>query len=134
MPELFPVLRGAIDEEHRSGRFLLLGSAAPELLRSTSESLAGRIVYTELAGLRLDELPDAAEIDVHWLRGGYPFAYVLAISMTDLTSSRATCKPLTGPTCVIWRAAPTLLVCGASSSCWRICRVRPSTYRSSVAR
>ncbi len=78
MPALFPVLRGAIDEDRRPGRFLLLGSAAPELLRSTSESLAGRIAYTELAGLRLDELPDAAGIDGHWLRGGYPFAYGLA--------------------------------------------------------
>lgn len=77
MPELFPILRSAIDEHRVAGRFLLLGSAAPELLRSTSESLAGRIAYTELSGLRLHELSDQASIDDHWLRGGFPFAYQL---------------------------------------------------------
>lgn len=87
MPELFPVLRSAIDEDRRPGRFLLLGSAAPELLRTTSESLAGRIAYTELTGLRLDELPAPADIDEHWLRGGYPFAYGLADDRLDFFES-----------------------------------------------
>ncbi len=77
MPELFPILRSSIDEDRRPRRFLLLGSAAPQLLRSTAESLAGRIVYTELPGLRLGELPESVAIDEHWLRGGYPFAYQL---------------------------------------------------------
>ena len=77
MPEVFPILRAAIDEDRRPGRFLLLGSAAPELLRSTAESLAGRIAYTELTGLRLDELPADSSVDEHWLRGGFPFAYQL---------------------------------------------------------
>ncbi len=75
MPELFPILRGLIDEDRRPGRFCILGSAAPELLRSTAESLAGRISYTELQPLALAELPDG-DSEVHWLRGGYPVAYL----------------------------------------------------------
>ena len=99
MPELFPVLRAAIDEDKRPGRFLLLrpngvkgprsGAAAPELLRSTAESLAGRIAYTELPGLRLDELPADVPVDRHWLRGGFPFAYGLdeAVDRLDFAAA-----------------------------------------------
>ena len=76
MPQVFPVLRGLIDEDRRPGRYCILGSAAPELLRSTAESLAGRIGYTELAPLGLGELPAGADIEEHWLRGGYPVAYL----------------------------------------------------------
>ena len=49
-PELFPVIRSLIDEQRRPGRFLILGSASPALLRQSSESLAGRIVYHEGSG------------------------------------------------------------------------------------
>ena len=48
MPDIFRQLRSIIDENRRPGRFILLGSASPELLRQSSESLAGRIAYTEL--------------------------------------------------------------------------------------
>lgn len=76
MPSLFPVLRGLIDEDRRPGRFLLLGSAAPELLRGTAESLAGRISYIELDPLSLSELQPTVDLEQHWLRGGYPSAYL----------------------------------------------------------
>ena len=76
MPEVFPILRGLVDEDRRAGRFLLLGSAAPELLRSTAESLAGRITYRQLGPLSLAELGDDANLEQHWLRGGYPQAYL----------------------------------------------------------
>lgn len=76
MPSLFPVLRGLIDEDRRPGRFLLLGSAAPELLRGTAESLAGRISYVELDPLSLSELQPDVDIEQHWLRGGYPSVYL----------------------------------------------------------
>ncbi len=72
-PDLFPVLRALADQGGRNGRFLVLGSASPDLLRQTSESLAGRIVYFELPPLTL------AEVAAHriktatvWLRGGFP--------------------------------------------------------------
>lgn len=74
MPELFPVLRGLIDERRVPGRFLLLGSASPHLLRNSGESLAGRISYLELTPLLLEELPDDLTPRSHWLRGGYPEA------------------------------------------------------------
>ncbi len=77
VPELFPALRGLIDEGRRrgrrSGRFLLLGSASIELLRQSSESLAGRNTYLELAPLDLLELEEATvALDDLWARGGFP--------------------------------------------------------------
>ena len=78
-PDLFPLLRGIVDarirEGERSGQFLILGSASRDLLRQSSETLAGRIAYLELAPLTLLEtsvVPDAPDQDAAWLRGGFP--------------------------------------------------------------
>lgn len=77
MPELFPVLRALIDENRRPGRFLLLGSASPQLLRQASESLAGRIDFKELAPFDISEInPGHAELQNFWLRGGYPLSWL----------------------------------------------------------
>lgn len=70
-PTLFPVLRSLIDRDRHAGRFLLLGSSSPDLMRQSGESLAGRIVYHELSPLLLDELP-SKPMDRLWLRGGFP--------------------------------------------------------------
>jgi len=74
-PELFQNLRGLIDQGRRKGlrsaRFLLLGSASIELLKQSSESLAGRIAYLELPPLHALELNDAQR-PLLWLRGGFP--------------------------------------------------------------
>ncbi len=73
MPELFTHLRPEIDAERRPGRFLLLGSAAGELLRQRAESLAGRIGYLELTPLLAREMPrDRASLQRLWHRGGFP--------------------------------------------------------------
>ena len=73
-PELFPTLRVLADRRPLPARFLVLGSASPDLLRQTSESLAGRIAYHELPGLSLAETgPD--KIDLLWLRGGFPRSF-----------------------------------------------------------
>lgn len=77
MPKLFEVLRGIIDERRatgeRHGHFLLLGSAAIELMRQASETLAGRVAYLDLAGLTLDEVqPAGIDESRLWLRGGFP--------------------------------------------------------------
>jgi uncharacterized protein len=69
-PELFPVLRVLADRAGQPARFLVLGSASPELLRQTSESLAGRIYYHELGGFDLGEVGAAARERL-WLRGGF---------------------------------------------------------------
>jgi len=76
-PELFPRLRGAIDaERRRNGRFLLLGSVSPALMREVSESLAGRMARVELAPFLLPELGRGALARL-WLSGGYPDGGVL---------------------------------------------------------
>jgi len=69
MPGLFEVLRAVVDKTRQ--RFLVLGSASRELIRQSSESLAGRIAYLELTPFTLDEIPDV-DSKTHWLRGGYP--------------------------------------------------------------
>jgi len=74
MPELFSVLRPVIDEYRKAGRFILLGSASPALVKGVSETLAGRITYTELAPVSLQELPRNISRELHWLRGGFPEA------------------------------------------------------------
>lgn len=73
MPELFSTLRPLIDEDRRPGRFLVLGSASPELIRDASESLAGRIFYAELTPLSLPEVSVAnVSQEDHLVYGGYP--------------------------------------------------------------
>jgi predicted AAA+ superfamily ATPase len=74
-PGLFPVLRVLVDRPRSPARFLLLGSASPDLLRQGSETLAGRIVYHELKGLALDEV-GIMNHERLWLRGGFPRSYL----------------------------------------------------------
>ena len=78
MPSLFPELRSLIDQHRVPGRFILLGSASPELLKNSSESLAGRISFVELMPFSFDEVGVNIneKNNVHWLRGGFPNAYL----------------------------------------------------------
>jgi predicted AAA+ superfamily ATPase len=71
VPDLFPQLRGIIDRRRTPGRFLLLGSASPLLLRQSGESLAGRIAHVELTPFRISEV-GAKRLSQLWLRGGFP--------------------------------------------------------------
>ncbi len=78
-PGLFQVLRGIIDENIRAGRetgqFLLLGSASIELLKQSSESLAGRIAYLELGPVDITEV-SSAQAETLWVRGGFPRSFL----------------------------------------------------------
>jgi len=74
-PDLFPILRVLADRPRTPARFLVLGSASPELLRQSSESLAGRIAYHELRGFRLGEI-GAENLRRLWLRGSFPKSYL----------------------------------------------------------
>ena len=77
MPSLFPLLRSLIDKNKKNARFLILGSANPLLLKKSSESLAGRIIYHELMGLSIEEIKDSKkDIQNLWIRGGYPISYL----------------------------------------------------------
>ncbi|MEX2596609.1 MAG: ATP-binding protein [Salibacteraceae bacterium] len=71
-PDLFPLLRSEIDAHPVPGRFVLLGSASPELIRTSAESLAGRIVYHQLSPLLLQEVAHQFSFEDHWLKGGFP--------------------------------------------------------------
>jgi len=74
-PDLFPVLRVLVDRPGSETRFLILGSASPELLRQGSESLAGRIVFHHLDGFALDEV-GIEEGETLWVRGGFPRSFL----------------------------------------------------------
>lgn len=73
-PELFPLLRVFADRKPLPARFLILGSASPDLLKQSSETLAGRLETIPLEGFRLADLGAAAQ-SRHWLRGGFPPAF-----------------------------------------------------------
>ena len=79
MPELFRELRGIVDHGRRrgkgTGRFLILGSASIDLLKQSSESLAGRIAYVELAPLDVQEVESGNREDL-WIRGGFPDSFL----------------------------------------------------------
>lgn len=77
-PGLFEVLRGVIDEEDRDGQFLFLGSASPELIRQSSESLAGRISFLELTPFHIAEVGNSlSDVRGLWLKGGFPKAWLV---------------------------------------------------------
>jgi uncharacterized protein len=75
MPELFAELRSLIDEQREPGRFVLLGSASPDLIRKSADSLAGRIGYLELTPFYLGEI-DSDELQKLWIRGGFPLSFL----------------------------------------------------------
>lgn len=93
-PELFATLRGIIDDLRasgkRAGHFLLLGSAAIDLMRQASETLAGRVAYLELGSIDVLELPkQAGDIDRLWVRGGFPDSLLTQSDSTSLSWRRA---------------------------------------------
>jgi uncharacterized protein len=71
-PDLFPVLRSAIDKKRINGRFILLGSASQQLLFLSNETLAGRIVYHELTPFTYSEISHLFNFREHWQKGGFP--------------------------------------------------------------
>ncbi|HAK77316.1 MAG TPA: ATPase [Runella sp.] len=73
-PQLFSVLRPLIDKDRRAGRFILLGSSSPTLMRHAAETLAGRIHYSELTPFSLLEAHTIATQQEHWFFGGFPEA------------------------------------------------------------
>lgn len=73
VPDLFPVLRSLIDRQGTNGQYLILGSASRDLIRQSSETLAGRISYLELAPFSIREVPDSPQ--KLWLQGGFPRSF-----------------------------------------------------------
>jgi len=76
-PSLFPLIRALVDQNRAPGRFLILGSASPDMIRKSSESLAGRVTYHELPPFQLDEVGNRKDqATALWLRGGYPDSFL----------------------------------------------------------
>jgi uncharacterized protein len=88
-PHLFLLLRSIIDKKRKNGRFLLLGSATPELVKGVSESLTGRVSYLELNPVKLQEIKSMFTMEHHWYRGGFPLALLAEndASFMDWTQS-----------------------------------------------
>jgi predicted AAA+ superfamily ATPase len=89
VPELFPTLRGVIDRRrrhgHKTSRFLILGSASMDLLRQSSESLAGRIAYVEMGPLSaLETAATHPDLSTLWIRGGFPESYLASSDNNSL--------------------------------------------------
>ena len=91
-PDIFPVLRVLADRRPREARFLVLGSASPELLRQSSETLAGRIAFYTLDGFGLDEV-GVEKLDRLWLRGGFPLSFLARTHDASFTGRHS----FTGP-------------------------------------
>jgi predicted AAA+ superfamily ATPase len=83
-PDLFPVLRVLADRKETPARFLILGSASPQLMKGASESLAGRVNFIHMGGLNCEEVGTDTRNQL-WLRGGFPESYLAA---SDEVSSR----------------------------------------------
>jgi len=76
LPEIFTQIRSYVDQRNRNSQFLILGSASPELLKQSSESLAGRISYLNLPPFQREEISSISDLHTHWLRGGFPRSYL----------------------------------------------------------
>lgn len=86
-PDIFPILRVLCDRTPLPGRFLILGSASPELLHQSSESLAGRVEIVQMMGFSLADVGAEAQ-SAHWLRGGFPLAFLAASEADSLAWRR----------------------------------------------
>jgi predicted AAA+ superfamily ATPase len=86
-PDLFPLLRVLADRKPSPAQFLILGSASPDLLKQSSETLAGRLETVSLEGFRLADLGAAVETR-HWVRGGFPLSYMARTEVNSLSWRR----------------------------------------------
>jgi len=81
-PDIFPVIRYIIDKNAGNGQFLILGSASRDLIRQSSESLAGRVRYLNLTPFLWPEIANQGTLREYWLRGGFPRSW-LAVNSAE---------------------------------------------------
>ncbi|MBM3436464.1 MAG: hypothetical protein FJY07_09650 [Bacteroidetes bacterium] len=104
--KLFPVLRALIDRNNVPGRFLLLGSAGPDLIRHSSESLAGRIAYIELTPFLVPEIIHQFSIEELWVKGGFPVAPCRCWAFLPTGSLQADCGAWRRISMATWSIIP----------------------------
>lgn len=85
LPEIFQVLRSEIDIKRSNGRFLILGSASKELIKQSSESLAGRIIYNQLTPFQFNEIEQSNSLHKYWSRGGFPSSLLATSEKSSYT-------------------------------------------------
>ena len=124
-PDLFPALRVLADRDDNPARFLVLGSAGPNLLRQSAESLAGRIEYIELGGLQVAEV-GRSQMSRLWIRGGFPRSF-LAAADADSTAWR---KAFVRATCRSSAPSSARPRCTGFWPCWRTTTAGSSTSPS----
>jgi predicted AAA+ superfamily ATPase len=95
-PDLFPILRVLADRRDAPARFLILGSASGDLLRQSSESLAGRVDHLTLGGFQLSEV-GTDQTGTLWLRGGLPRSYLASSDPNGVRGSRPLLCIASGP-------------------------------------
>lgn len=84
VPEIFSTMRGSIDKNRVPGRFIILGSASRELIKQSSESLAGRISYLELSPFYFDEIFNLKELNEFWIQGGFPESFLSSLKKSNI--------------------------------------------------
>jgi hypothetical protein len=127
-PDLLPLLRVLADRRPLPCRFLVLGSASPELIRGASESLAGRVQFVDLTGFTLAEV-GAGRQDQLWLRGGFPDSFLARRVGRGARTSSAPSWSGTFPSLAARFRRPR---CAASGRCWRTITARFGTARRSA--
>jgi len=126
MPQLFQVLRVLVDRPENQARFLILGSASPEIIKSASETLAGRIEFIEIQGFALSETGTDSWESL-WLRGGFPRSFLANTTRIAWPGERASFAPSSNATFPNWESISPRLQCAASGPCWRIIMAKPGT-------
>jgi uncharacterized protein len=84
IPTLLPLLRWLIDQNRQPARFILTGSASPDIIKGNTETLAGRIAYFELMPLSLLEIGDRRTMQAHWFLGGFPDALLAPAALSEM--------------------------------------------------
>jgi hypothetical protein len=130
LPELFTVLRPLADRPKSSAKFLLLGSASPDLVKGVSETLAGRAGFVDLGGFDLRDV-GAEKAPRLWLRGGFPRAFLARDEAASLQwRGRISFARFWNATCRPWVSGFLRRRCFASGRWWRIITGRFGTARN----
>lgn len=121
LPTLYSQLRSLIDERRDPARFILLGSASPSIIKGVSESLAGRVFFSELMPFSLLEAEGLAAWQVHWVRGGFPNVLAMPMKIWWQNGLTVLPGPLWSANCVNWGITLPHRFSLAYCGCWPIC-------------
>lgn len=83
VPGIYSTLRSIIDKNRRAGRFIILGSASRDLIKQSSESLAGRIGYLELSPFIFPEISEYKSVNDLWVQGGFPDSFLASLKLSQ---------------------------------------------------